>query len=166
MWFDTIEIGGCPVSKTVNSRRLRARLFLKSIVTHHQEASRRRGLHGILPPWFNCRGDAVKFKLPKAWEKDSDKLFIHESGVRIQQSTYHGTDGWILVPTDLDQPVVQFEPTEDGRDKAFAAYAEGVLKPPSKRKKAAPRKKKAAAKVKKESEEEKDEDEEDDGSED
>ena len=118
----------------------------------------------------------MKFKLPKDWEKDSDKLFIHESGVRIQQSTYHGTDGWILVPTDLDQPVVQFEPNEEGRDKAFAAYAEGVLKPPSKRKKAAPRKKKkAVAKVKKEAveekaeekeKEEKDEDDEDDGSED
>ena len=113
----------------------------------------------------------MKFKLPKDWEKDSDKLFIHDSGVRIQQSTYHGTDVWMLVPTDLDQPVVQFEPNEEGRDKAFAAYAEGVLKPPSKRKKAAPRKKKkATAKVKKEAVEEKEEkdedDDEDDGSDD
>ena len=107
-------------------------------------------------------GDSVKFKLPKGWEKDSDKLFFHESGVRIQQSSYHGTEIRMLVPTDLDQPVVQFDPNEEGRDKAFAAYAEGVLKPPSKRKKkAAPRKKKKATKVKKETEEEKDEEAED-----
>ena len=111
----------------------------------------------------------MKFKLPKDWEKDSDTLFIHESGVRIQHSSYHGTDIWMLVPTDLDQPVVQFDPTEEGRDKAFAAYAEGVLKPPSKRKKAAPRKKKKVAKAKKEDVEEKEEkagDDEDENSED
>ena len=92
----------------------------------------------------------MKFKLPKGWEKDSDSLFIHESGVRIQHSSYHGSDIWMLVPTDLDQPVVQYEPNDEGRDKAFAAYAEGILKPPSKRKKAAPRKKKkVVAKAKK-----------------
>ena len=102
------------------------------------------------PALAKSSGDSVKFKLPKGWEKDSDSLFLHESGVRIQHSSYHGSDIWMLVPTDLDQPVVQFEPTEEGRDKAFAAYAEGVLKPPSKRKKAAPRKKKkAVAKAKK-----------------
>ena len=120
-------------------------------------------------------GDFVKFKLPKGWEKDSDKLYVHDTGVRIQQSTYHGTEGWILIPTDLDQPVHQFEPTEEGRDKAFEAYKEGVLKTPSKRKKAPPKKKKkkieeqvAEVKAEAAAEEEKEsEDEEiDDGSED
>jgi hypothetical protein len=40
--------------------------------------------------------------VPKGWEKDSDKLFIHETGIRIARMTYKGKDGWFLVPVDLD----------------------------------------------------------------
>ena len=64
---------------------------------------------------------------PKGWEKDSDKLFIHETGIRIQRMTYKGKDGWFLVPVDLDAAVVEFEPTPEGRDKAFEAFAKGTL---------------------------------------
>jgi hypothetical protein len=64
--------------------------------------------------------------IPKGWEKDSDKLYIHETGVRIQRMTYRGKDGWYLVPLDLDATCIEFEPTNEGRDKAFEAFAKGT----------------------------------------
>src|ERR1041384_7139999 len=101
--------------------------------------------------------------VPKGWDKDSDKLFIHETGVRIQRMTYKGKDGWCLVPVDLDAAVVEFEPTPEGRDKAFESFAKGalVIKP---KKTKAPSAKKAAAKAapKAEEGEEKEEDDDDD----
>ena len=65
--------------------------------------------------------------VPKGWDKDSDKLFIHETGVRIARQTYKGKDGWYLIPVDLDAVVVEFEPTPEGRDKAFEAFTKGAL---------------------------------------
>ena len=101
--------------------------------------------------------------VPKGWEKDSDKLFIHETGIRIQRMTYKGKEGWFLVPVDLDAAVVEFEPTNEGRDKAFEAFAKGALVTKPKKTKA-PSKKAAAAKVapKEEEAEEKDDDDDDD----
>ncbi|HVR83651.1 MAG TPA: hypothetical protein VMU54_05020 [Planctomycetota bacterium] len=82
--------------------------------------------------------------VPKGWDKDSDKLFIHETGVRIARQTYKGKDGWYLIPVDLDAVVLEFEPTPEGRDKAFEAFAKGVLVTKPKKTKAAPPKKAAA----------------------
>ena len=111
----------------------------------------------------------MSFSAPKGWERDSDKLFIHSTGVRIQLMTYRQKEGWYLVPTDLDQPVIEFEPTPEGRAKAFEAFASGVLETKPKRKKpesAEAKKKKAAAAAKAKEEEgegkEKDDDEDDD----
>ena len=86
--------------------------------------------------------------VPKGWEKDSDKLFIHETGIRIQRMTYKGKDGWYLVPVDLDAAVVEFEPTPEGRDKAFEAFAKGALVIKPKKTKAPSAKKAAAAAAK------------------
>ena len=101
--------------------------------------------------------------VPKGWEKDSDKLFIHETGIRIARMTYKGKDGWFLVPVDLDAAVIEFEPTKEGCDKAFEAFAKGALVVKPKKTKA-PSKKAAAAKVapKEEEAEEKDDDDDDD----
>jgi len=101
--------------------------------------------------------------VPKGWEKDSDKLFIHETGIRIARMTYKGKEGWFLVPVDLDAAVLEFEPTPEGRDKAFEAFAKGALVVKPKKTKA-PSKKAAAAKVapKEEEAEEKDDDDDDD----
>ncbi len=96
---------------------------------------------------------------PKGWEKESDKLYIHESGVRIQRMVYRSKDGWYLVPVDLDQVCSEFEPTNEGRDQAFEAFDKGVLAQKPKRVKAAP--KKAAKPAPAEDAEEKDEDDED-----
>jgi hypothetical protein len=85
--------------------------------------------------------------VPKGWEKDSDKLFIHETGVRIARQTYKGKDGWYLIPVDLDAAVLEFEPTPEGRDKAFEAFGKGVLVTKPKKAKAAPPKKAAAKAV-------------------
>ena len=82
--------------------------------------------------------------VPKGWEKDSDKLFIHETGVRIARQTYKGKDGWYLIPVDLDAVVVEFEPTPEGRDKAFEAFAKGALVTKPKKTRATSTKKAAA----------------------
>ncbi len=104
--------------------------------------------------------------VPKGWEKDSDKLFIHETGIRIARMTYKGKDGWFLVPVDLDAAVLEFEPTPEGRDKAFEAFAKGALVTKPKKTKAATTKKAAAKAAPKEEEaEEKDDDDDDDGDE-
>ena len=102
--------------------------------------------------------------IPKGWEKDSEKLYIHETGIRIQRMTYKGKDGWFLVPVDLDAAVVEFEPTNEGRDKAFEAFAKGALVIKPKKTKAPSAKKAAAAKAapKEEDAEEKDDDDDDD----
>ncbi|HVE39741.1 MAG TPA: hypothetical protein VNM14_07645 [Planctomycetota bacterium] len=101
--------------------------------------------------------------VPKGWEKDSDKLFIHETGIRIQRMTYKGKDGWFLVPVDLDAAVVEFEPTNEGRDKAFEAFAKGALVVKPKKTKATTKKAAAAKPAPKEEEgEEKDDDDDDD----
>ena len=101
--------------------------------------------------------------VPKGWDKDSDKLFIHETGIRIQRMTYKGKDGWFLVPVDLDAAVVEFEPTPEGRDKAFEAFAKGALVTKPKKTKATSTKKAAAKPAPKEEEaEEKDDDDDED----
>jgi hypothetical protein len=78
--------------------------------------------------------------VPKGWDKDSEKLFIHETGVRIARQTYKGKDGWYLIPVDLDAPVLEFEPTPEGRDKAFEAFGKGVLVTKPKKTKTPPKK--------------------------
>src|SRR5262245_18274531 len=100
--------------------------------------------------------------VPKGWEKDSDKLFIHETGIRIARMTYKGKDGWFLVPVDLDAAVLEFEPTPEGRDKAFEAFAKGALVVKPKKTKATSTKKAPAKPVKEEEAEEKDDDDDDD----
>jgi hypothetical protein len=100
--------------------------------------------------------------VPKGWEKDSDKLFIHETGIRIARMTYKGKDGWFLVPVDLDAAVLEFEPTPEGRDKAFEAFAKGALVVKPKKTKAASTKKVAKPAPKEEEGEEKDDDDDDD----
>jgi hypothetical protein len=85
--------------------------------------------------------------VPKGWDKDSDKLFIHETGVRIARQTYKGKDGWYLIPVDLDAAVMEFEPTPEGRDKAFEAFGKGVLVTKPKKTKTVTKKAAAAAKV-------------------
>jgi hypothetical protein len=100
--------------------------------------------------------------VPKGWEKDSDKLYIHETGIRIQRMTYKGKDGWFLVPVDLDAAVIEFEPSNEGRDKAFEAFAKGVLVIKPKKTKATSKKAAAVKPAPKEEEaEEKDEDDDD-----
>ena len=100
--------------------------------------------------------------VPKGWDKDSDKLFIHETGIRIARMTYKGKDGWYLVPVDLDAVVVEFEPTPEGRDQAFEAFAKGALVIKPKKTKAPSTKKAPAKPAPKGEDEEKDDDDDDD----
>jgi hypothetical protein len=75
----------------------------------------------------------MRFKPPKRWEQETVALFIHDSGVRIERRLYREKEGWFLIPTDLDQEVIGFDPTPEGRDHAFAAFAEGCLIKPRKK---------------------------------
>ena len=77
------------------------------------------------------------FTAPKGWDKESETLFIHDSGTRIEKRTYREKEGWFIIPVDLDQEVVGYDPTPEGRDKAFQDFAEGKIKTARKPKKAA-----------------------------
>ena len=101
--------------------------------------------------------------VPKDWDKESDKLFIHETGVRIARQTYKGKDGWYLIPVDLDAVVVEFEPTPEGRDKAFEAFTKGALVTKPKKTKTVTKKVAAKPPPKTEDGEEKDDDDDEDG---
>jgi len=74
------------------------------------------------------------FQAPSGWDRETDTLFIHDTGARIERRTYRQKEGWFLIPADLDQEVLGFDPTPEGRDQAFAAFAQGKLKPPKKKK--------------------------------
>ncbi len=67
----------------------------------------------------------MSFKPPKGWDRESDTLFIHASGVLIERREYRQKQGWFLIPVDLNQVVLGFDPTPEGRDQAFAAFAKG-----------------------------------------
>lgn len=69
--------------------------------------------------------------IPEGWEQDSDTLYLHVSGVRIERRVYRNKEGWVLVPVDLDRAVVEFPPDGDGLSAAFAAFAKGALGPPA-----------------------------------
>jgi len=69
----------------------------------------------------------MSFSPGKDWSKESDDLFIHKSGVRITKTTYHQKQGWFLMPTDLDQAVLEFAATDEGREQAFEAFAKGAV---------------------------------------
>jgi len=103
--------------------------------------------------------------VPKGWDKESDKLFIHETGVRIARQSYKGKDGWYLIPVDLDAVVVEFEPTPEGRDKAFEAFAKGALVTKPKKTKTVTKKAVAKPPPKAEDAEEKDDDDDDEADE-
>jgi len=82
----------------------------------------------------------------KGWEKESEDLFIHDSGVRISKTSYRGKPGWWVFPVDLDAPPVEHAPTDAGREEAFAVFAKGLPKPkPKPKPKDDPRKKKLVA---------------------
>lgn len=77
------------------------------------------------------------FSPPKGWDKESETLFIHDTGTRIEKRTYREKEGWFIIPVDLDQEVVGYDATPEGRDKAFADFADGKIKTARKPKKAA-----------------------------
>jgi hypothetical protein len=67
--------------------------------------------------------------VPDGWERSSDTLYLHRSGVRIERRDYRKREGWILVPVDLDRAVLEFPPVEEGLRQAFEAFAAGALEP-------------------------------------
>ncbi len=77
----------------------------------------------------------MRFSPPKGWDKESEKLFIHDNGTRIERRVYREVEGWFIIPVDPDVEVTGFDPTPEGRDRAFAAFAEIKVRTPRKPKK-------------------------------
>ncbi len=76
----------------------------------------------------------MSFKTPKGWKAESDTLFMNAAGVRIERRVYREKEGWFLIPAELSQEVIGFDPTPEGRDQAFKAFADGVLAKTDKKK--------------------------------
>jgi hypothetical protein len=90
---------------------------------------------GMYTPARVSRGKRImSFKSPKGWKSLSDTLFVNADGVRIERRLYREKEGWFLIPAELSQDVIGFDPTPEGRDQAFAAFASGVLAKPGKKK--------------------------------
>jgi hypothetical protein len=66
--------------------------------------------------------------VPEGWVQDSQTLYLHESGVRIERRVYRQKEGWVLVPVELDRKVLEFTPNTEGLTQAFSAFAEELLK--------------------------------------
>lgn len=73
---------------------------------------------------------ATSADLPRGWERDSDVLYLHAAGARIERRVYRKVEGWILVPAELDRAALTFPPDDAGRAAAFAAFAAGAVGPP------------------------------------
>ena len=71
----------------------------------------------------------MSFSVPLGWNQDTDKLYVHASHGRIQRMSYHSQESWVLIPPGDDSPVLQFPPTSEGRDMAFAAFVTGAFGP-------------------------------------
>ena len=72
---------------------------------------------------------SMEATIPEGWDQDSHTLYLHPSGVRIERMSYRKKEGWVLVPVDLDQKVMEFSPDREGLEGAFAAFAKGGLDP-------------------------------------
>jgi hypothetical protein len=67
--------------------------------------------------------------VPAGWERESETLYLHPSGIRIERRIYRKKEGWVLVPVDLDQKVLEFPPDDAGLEQAFAAFNRGAMTP-------------------------------------
>ena len=59
----------------------------------------------------------------EGWSKESDYLYIHASGARIERRGYPGRPGWYLMFPGERGTSRRFEPTTYGCDQAFIAFA-------------------------------------------
>ena len=59
----------------------------------------------------------------EGWSKESDYLYVHSSGARIERRGYPGEPGWYLSFPRERETVRRFEPTTYGCDQAFIAFA-------------------------------------------
>ena len=58
-----------------------------------------------------------------SWRKQSEYQFVHRTGARIERRGYPEAPGWFLVSADPSQPAERFDPTPEGCDEAFIAFA-------------------------------------------
>lgn len=58
-----------------------------------------------------------------SWAKVSEHLYVHVSGARIERRGYPDAQGWYLVPASPADPTRRFDPTPQGCDDAFVAFA-------------------------------------------
>ncbi len=68
----------------------------------------------------------MSVKLPKDWTKEDDELFVYKDGTRIHKTTYNSKQGWFMIPVDLDETVIEYADTDEGRDLAFEEFTQKV----------------------------------------
>jgi hypothetical protein len=61
----------------------------------------------------------------QSWEKASEHLFVHVTGARIERKGSSQSYGWYLTPSQPGVDALVFEPTPEGCDQAFIAFAAG-----------------------------------------
>ncbi len=66
------------------------------------------------------------FELPKDWTKENSDLYIYKDGTRIHKTTYNSKQGWFLIPVDLDETVVEYSDSTEGRDLAFEEFTQKI----------------------------------------
>lgn len=75
------------------------------------------------------RKTSLEVVVPPYWLQVTPSLYRHSSGVRIERKRYGGREGWVLMPVELNRPVIEFPPNITGLEKAFATFAKGCLHP-------------------------------------
>ena len=68
----------------------------------------------------------MSVELPKDWTREDDELFVYKDGTRIHKTTYNSKQGWFMIPVDLDETVIEYADTEEGRDLAFDEFTQKV----------------------------------------
>ena len=62
-------------------------------------------------------------ELVSSWTRVSEYAFHHTSGARIEIRGLPHPNGWFLTHSEPGQPSTRFEPTPQGCDQAFIAFA-------------------------------------------
>lgn len=65
-------------------------------------------------------------ELPKDWTKEDSELYIYKDGTRITKTTYNSKQGWFLMPADLDETVLEYEDTDEGKNLAFEEFTQKI----------------------------------------
>ncbi len=61
--------------------------------------------------------------ISRPWTRQSEYIFVHRTGARIERRGYPVTPGWYLVPDKNSPDAQRYDPTPQGCDEAFIAFS-------------------------------------------